>query len=204
MAVNADQADMLFGKRIFDGFQGLSRLDGTAEFGIDLAGRDFDVRVRINAGRYAQHNGGRFAFGRTNLVKVVKFGKVVGNDHADAAFDGIFEIGNRLVVAVKMDFFGRKTGGKRGVNLTRGNRVGAQPFAVGNAVNFLKGKGFAGKENFGFFEIARRALGVFFTHGAHFVLVENIKRRAVFLGKADGINSGNRKVSGGVDTVIVV
>ena len=204
MAVNADQADMLFGKRVFDGFQGLSRLDGTAEFGIDLAGRDFNVCVRIDAGRYAQHNGGRFAFGRTDLVKVVKFGKVVGNDDTDAAFDGIFEVGNRLVVAVKMDFFGRKTGGKRGVNLTRGNRVGAQPFAVGNAVNFLKGKGFAGKENFGFFEITSRAMRVFLAHGAHFVLVENIKRRAVFLGKADRVDSGDREVAGCVDAVIVV
>ena len=130
--------------------------------------------MRIDSRRYAKHNGGRFAFSRTDLVEVVELGKIVGNDDADTAFYGIFEVGDGLVIAVKMNLFGREPSGKRGIDLAGGNCVGAKTFAVGNAVDFLKGKRFAGKKNFRVFKVTRSALGVFLAHGAHFVLVENI------------------------------
>ena len=120
------QADELQARMLQCGFDRLSRrsrLDGEAELGIELAGRDVIVGVRLHARRDAKHHLRARAMG-DDIPQQLELLVPIDDDGRARAIRSL-EVFDGLVVAEEMHSIARKAGLQREVQLTRRNDVEA-------------------------------------------------------------------------------
>ena len=203
--MNAVQPDAVRGERSADELHSLSGRDGKPEFGIYGAGCDFFVRVRVNSGRDAQKDRlhrpslNRFATDCAKLLRGIRYNDSDSRIHCK----GNIRVG--FVVAVEKNLFHRKSRRMCGVNFPGGYAVHAESFLRDNSVDSFEAECFGGIQRQGV-----RSVGAFHgtlpqtAHAADHVLVQQIKRRAVFFCQHNGVRSPEGEVTECIDREMTV
>ena len=150
--------------------------------------------MRVDARGDAEQNGLRFSLFARDAVDRRQLSRVIRHKMADAALDREQDIGIRLVVAVKIRFFERKSRLERRVKLSRGNQIDPDLFLRGNRVNPLEAERLTRHQRVRALpEIALHRAFIEPAAGADPLLVQQIERCAVFLRHIYGGNARKRQ-----------
>ena len=135
VAVEALQTHAGKRERALDKRHSLPGLDGGAEFGIDRAGDDLFMRMRIDARRNAQQDVLHLAVRAGDAVEREQLVLVVDDEGAHPDVQRVGDIRVGFVVAVEIDVLRIKAGLAGGIQLAGRNDVRADPLRRGDAVD---------------------------------------------------------------------
>ncbi len=156
-------------------------LERKAELGIDLAGADKAVSMRVDARLDPEQNIGRLAFLCGDRFQRRELFEIVDDDAAYAVVHRHLQFTGRFIVAVEADFFHRESGRFCRVQFPAGNDVQTHVFVRAYAAHFLTAEGFAGKQRQTLFAViaanGRRERTTVFSY---LTLVHHVHGRAVF------------------------
>ena len=200
MAVVAHQADVGKTQGEADKILCLPGFDCDAEFGVDLAGGDGFIGVRVDARRQTQQHLLPDAPALCLAADDFQLLRMVGNKIADVCCHRIGNVGIGFVVAVEEGALHLKARALCRRNLARGDDVDRHALVLHDGVDALEAGGFAGVERKAPFSERTRHRG--FIHAAVLadaVLVHKIQRRFVVRREPDRILARKRQVSAFVD-----
>ena len=163
------------------------------------------MRVRVDAGRQTQQNRLRFPFLSGNAVERKQLVLVINDKGAHPDVQRVSDVRVGLVVAVKIDVRRIKSRLAGRVQLAGRNDIRSHLLRCGDAVDVhvrqrLRGEQHAAACREAFPQQRGKALHI----AADFPLVNDVKRRAVFLRERDSVAAADEKTSVFTDGIIVV
>ena len=196
VAVEAPQLEVRLGQRFADKFDGLTRLDGGAELGVDAAGVDGGVGVGVDARRYPQEDFLPDAGFSSLGVQGQQLFLVVHDEAADPLLHRIADVRIGLAVAVEVDVFRREAGGQGRVDFSGGDGVHTQSLLCRNAVELAERGCLGGIEDLGVFtEAAAEGIPVETAVLAEPRLVHQVQGSAVLLCQGHGVVAGEGQMT---------
>ena len=151
------------------------------------------MRMRVDAGFNPEQDIGRLAAAEGELIERLKLIEIIDDDLPDAVGERLGQFLNRLVVAMKKNAFRREICADRCVKLAAGNNVKPQSLLGRNFTGGLAAKRLA---RVGYKPAAAvipfDGTAVAGACAPDFILVHDIKRRAVLLRERNRIAAADR------------
>ena len=201
VTVNARHTDARCLERRSHSLQRFARLQRKAEFGVDLAGADEIMRMRVDTRLDAEQHAGRFARCLCQRAQQLQLSDVIHHDTPHTALQRHGQLISRLIVSVEINSLSREPRLQRRVQLAAGHHIRTKAFFVQDTVHPLAAERFAGIQYQTLFMIMR-VHGIFqrAAVGPDGILVHHIQRRTVFRGQRYGIQPADRQMSMPVDS----
>ena len=182
-----------------DGRLGRAAHQRQAELAVHEAGRGLGVRVRVDAGRDAQHDRLPDPARRRDALQPVEFVLVVDDDPPDARVDGRGQLGGALVVAVERHPVGREAPGPRDVQLAAGDDVHADVLLGQQGGQGGVQEGLGGVEDARAGQPLAEFAAVVAADLADGRFVVQVERRAVLAAERHDVAAGQAQMPGAVD-----